>query len=163
MGADLSDVLMRSVYARGKARGHTVARLSGDDSGLRYPDKQLKCTVPFSTLPQCIFNKEKTNWRVIHTGRWSFDDHVTLGEGRAVCKLLRILASNHRMHRSKVASLQDNMPVAGSFAKGRSPAPGLINLIRIKAAQCVAAAITLFMPWVQTSVQPADAASRVLE
>jgi hypothetical protein len=158
--AHLSDSLMRSVYTRGRARGFTVARLDGDFSGLKHPEKEISRSIPFSLLPSGLFDKAITKWHLIEQKRWKYKDHVTLGEGRAVVRLLRFLGPLTSLHRSKFVSLQDNMPVSGSFSKGRSPSPPLLYLTRMKAAQCLAFGFSLFLPWVQTSIMPADEASR---
>jgi hypothetical protein len=160
--ADVSSALIQAIYTRGRARGFTVSRLSGDLSGLKYPSKETTRTVPFSLLPKKLFDKKQTPWKVIMQGRWKHKDHITLGEGRAVMKMLRAITPIASLHRSKIHSLQDNMPIAGVFTKGRSAAPSLMYLARMKAAHCLAAGITLILPWVQTTVMPADDSSRVL-
>ena len=60
-----------------------------------------------------------------------------------------------------VLSLQDNMATSGAFTKGRSAAPSLNFLARQRGATAVAADLGVMLPWVQTSLQPADEISRL--
>ena len=90
-------------------------------------------------------------------------DHITLGEGRAVIRLLDIVTRHRDFFRKKIISLEDNRPVACSMTKGRSPSPPLKYLLRRKAARCIAAQITLLLPWVETTRMPADHLSRLVE
>ena len=91
-----------------------------------------------------------------------FSDHIMLGETRSVVRLCRGLAQCASAHRCKVMSLQDNGATAGACAKGRSPAPALIFLLRQRTASLVAAELSAMLPWVQTKVMPADGLSRLL-
>ena len=77
---------------RGTQLGLTVPRLEGDLSGVRRPDKALVPPKPFSILPESLLKEE--NWIDIDWGRWKIQDHITLGEGRAVIRLLDILTRN---------------------------------------------------------------------
>ena len=94
-------------------------------------------------------------------GRWAYADHITLGEARVVVKLTRLLGSVDICHGHQVISLQDNMATSGAFTKGRSAAPSLNYLVRQRGATAVAADIGVMLPWVQTSLQPADEISRL--
>ena len=60
----------------------------------------------------------------------------------------------------KSVSLQDNMAVAGAYAKGRSGALALNFLARRRAARTLAGGIRDYLPWVETTKQPADETSR---
>ncbi|CAK0881855.1 unnamed protein product [Prorocentrum cordatum] len=63
-------------------------------------------------------------------------------------------------YRSKVISLEDNMPCSCAIAKGGSAA-GLLNfLLRRRCALCAAAELRLLLPWVEAWRMPADWASR---
>ena len=97
--------------------GFTVCRLDGKFRGLKRPDQRIGRTVPFTKLPDELFDCQ---WSPLLWGRWQWEEHITLGEGRAVLKLLNALAGETRCHRHRVLSLQDNRPVAGAFGKGRS-------------------------------------------
>ena len=83
-----------------------------------------------------------------------------LGEGRAVVKLVRGLASCPAAHGHKAASLQDNTAVSGSFSKGRSAAPALNYLARQRAGSSLASGVQVLLPWVESARQPADGLSR---
>ena len=117
-------------------------------------------TIPFSPLPDDVFDLD--HWHEILKGRWNVADHITLGEGRAVVKLLDIISQCINFHRLKVVSLEDNRPVSGSMAKGRSAAGALNFLCRRKAARTLAASLRILLPWVETKRMPADDLSRML-
>jgi len=144
----------------GMAPGRTVARLNGDMSGLRRPDREIRATVPFTRLAPSWFEEEA--WWDIACGRWLIADHIVLGEARALCKLCAILSTFPNAHGYKVASLQDNMSVSGAHAKGRSTAWALNRILRRKTALLTACSLRLFLPWVQTELQTADKLSRKL-
>ena len=96
----------------------------------------------------------------LDAGIWRFADHITVGEGRAVVRLVRLLASVKEAHGHRVGSLQDNSLVSGASSKGRSPSPALNYLARVKVASSLAADLQTLLPWVQTTRQTADAISR---
>ena len=75
--------------------------------------------------------------------------------------LARLLAAHPFAHRHRALDLEDNWATAGAGRKGRSASNSLNFLLRKKSASCLAAEISLSLPWVQTSVQPADGASRL--
>ena len=157
--ADFSKQMIRDVLEVGTAPGKTVARLSGDQSGLRFPDKPVsRTTLPFSRLPQGIF--DLSQWHDFLQGRWNAPDHITLGEARTVTKLVRQMACKAKAHRHVVISLQDNQPVSFSHAKGRATSWALNRVMRQKAASTISAQIRLLLPWVQSALQPADDISR---
>ena len=124
---------------------------------MKRPENLIGRTIPFTRIPDAILDAE---WTPLLWGRWRDADHITLGEGRTVIKLLELLAKEPRCHRRRLLSLQDNRPVSGSFAKGRSTAPPLNHLCRQKASFSLAAELQLLLPWVQTSRMPADELSR---
>ena len=117
-GRTISNKDFQDIMQFGESPGLTVRRLS-DFEGSKTPTN-LNATVPISLLPDRIFHPQY--WKVLGHGRWQFNDHITIGESRAVLKLLKRLSMFRYFHRSFVISLQDNLPTAGSMAKGRSPA-----------------------------------------
>ena len=145
----------------GRRPGYSVTELSVEFTGLRSPDRAIQRNIPFTRLPRSIFNEELHTWHVLQAGRWSYADHITLGEGRAVNKLLGMLAAHPGAHRMKVISLQDNMAAASAFANGRSAAPGLKHILRRRAAWSIAARLQFILPWTGTLLMPADEASRL--
>ena len=145
------------LFARGTRPDRNVAKLDGS-LGTKHAS-YLTPTVPFSRLPDSLFH-HRTHWTVLGSGRWRFGDHITLGEGRAVFKLFATLAAHSGSHRSKVLSLQDNMPTANAWARGRSSSIAVNYILRRKTAHCIGSEITAVLPWVETSKQPTDDASR---
>jgi len=157
--ADFSKQMMKDVLEVGIAPGKTVARLSGDQSGLKFPDKPVsRTTLPFSRLPQGIF--DLSQWHDFLQGRWNAPDHITLGEARTVTKIVRQMACKANAHRHVVVSLQDNQPVSFSHSKGRATSWSLNRCLRQKSAATLASSIRLLLPWVQSALQPADDISR---
>jgi hypothetical protein len=151
--------LIRACLEVGESPGMSVSRLDGDLSGLKFPAKTIKSTIPFSLLPAEMFSKDA--WSVVSCGRWMNPDHITLGEGRVVTKLAHLLASFPSAHGLKVITLQDNMPVAGANTKGRSTSWALNRVLRRKASATLTAAMRMYLPWIESDKQPADESSRL--
>ena len=116
-------------------------------------------SVPVTRVPQEITNYK--DWTEVQWGRWKWKDHITLGEGRAALRLLHILAGMETAHEHIVLSLQDNMALAGAWAKGRSPSQCLNFILRRKSGLCLASGILMLLPWVQSHLMPADHLSRL--
>ena len=155
----VSDAEAASVFRAARTLGFTVPRVSSDLSGLRRPEKALVSTTPYSTLPDGLLAQER--WHIMDHGKWRHLDHINLGEGRAVVRLARRLATDVRFHRRTIMSLEDNSSVAGSFGKGRSPSRPLNFLVRQFCASALVLGGRWLLPWVETLRQPADSASRL--
>jgi hypothetical protein len=162
VAAEWSQELFRECLDKGQAIGRTIARLSGELSGLRDPLKEIKATVPFSLLPKALFDPAVTTWKPLARGKWSHLDHITLGESRTVVRLLQMITREPGCRRHLCLTLQDNMPTACSMMKGRSPSPSLNYLLRKKAGLCLLAAVRVLLPWVESRLQPANEESRII-
>lgn len=147
-----------SLLRHGELLGRTVARLDVC-GGAKFGERDLQPTVPFTLLPDKFFVEER--WQLVSRGRWQYKDHITIGESRAVVKMLNRVAAWPRLHQHFLFSLQDNRPTACAMAKGRSTSFSLNRILRQKAAICLAACIRVALPWVETAKQPADKASRI--
>ena len=126
--------------------GLSISKLSGVFRGMKRPDLQIRRSTPFTKLPRHCLDADK--WHAVASGRWVYSDHVTLGESRAVNKILDLLRNHGACHEHKVLALQDNMATSGAYMKGRSPAPALNFLLRKRAGRCLAVRIQLLLPWV---------------
>ena len=157
VATDVTHDLALECFQQGQRPGRAVCKLNGDYDGERDPSTPFLRKVPFTRLPPSVF---ELDWTPLAAGRWAYEDHITLGEARAVVRLLRSLASTSRFHLKKVISLEDNAATAGSLAKGRSPSPALNYLCRQRAATTLASRLTLVLPWTETSRMPADDVSR---
>ena len=157
IGRKINNTLFREIMKSGEAPGYTVKRLSDFNGASRPHD--LQATIPTTLLPDSIFHDSE--WHTISYGRWRFHDHITIGEARAVVRLLKRLAMFPHFSRSMIISLQDNLPTACAMSKGRSSSYPLLRIIRQKSATCLASGLRLFLPWVQSAKQPADNASRL--
>ncbi len=118
VAADCDPADIRRCFEECLEPGFTVVRLDGHFEGLKNPSSKIGRNIPFTKVPEGLL---QADWRPMMRGRWQSEDHITLGEGRAVVRLLDLIASNSRCHRRRVLSLQDNRPVVGAMAKGRSP------------------------------------------
>ena len=146
------------LFRRSRILSYTVPRVDGDRSSLQRPDKGISRTAPRTHVSSDLLSLER--WKVVDQGRWSSKDHITLGEARVVVKLLRRVAGSKKWHDLILFSLQDNAAVAGAYGKGRSPSWPLLRLCRQKSSACLLANLRLILPWVNTSLQPADDTSR---
>ena len=146
------------LYRHAKQLSYTVPRVDGDLSGLKRPERAAMRTILAIVLDDAWFVEER--WRSIDKGRWGVADHITLGEGRTVIRLLRRLVSSVAWHGRLVVSLQDNRPICGAVSKGRSPAWHINRLCRQRASCTLAGAMRLLLPWIETVKQPADRDSR---
>ena len=106
---------VQQVLAVGMRPGFSVTKLSGEYTGRRRPEEPWRRRAPYSLLGSGLI--EGAVWHPVAAGRWSYADYIALGEGRAVVKLVRGLASCPAAHGHKAASLQDNTAVSGSFSK----------------------------------------------
>ena len=154
------DVII-DTYRAGTAPNVSICNLNGDLGRYTKHLKPLIPTIPITKLPPSLFDHSITQWLPIKFGRWLYHDHITLGEGRATLHLLQALVLLSKAHRHKVISMEDNQSWGCSAAKGRSPSIALNFLLRRKCALCVASQIHCILPWVQTSLMPADELSRV--
>ena len=161
VGATISQTDAWEVFEKGLTAGLTVARLSGDISNLRNPGKELARRTPFSRIPHHIFDPEQTNWIPIAHGKWRFNDHITLGEGRASMVAVEGIVKDVRAHRHIILSLQDNMAWSGASSKGRSTAPAMNFLLRRRASLSLLSEIKVPLPWCESNKQPADGLSRL--
>ena len=156
VGTVINNIELRSLLSQGELPGRTIRRL-GELDGVKNP-ADLRPTVPITRVEKSVFDPKR--WSVLMQGRWDRDEHITLGECRAVIKLLHNTSNHVDMHDCLIISLQDNMTTACAMRKGRSPSFGLLRLLRKKAAICLACGFKLFLPWVESHLQPADDASR---
>lgn len=154
----VSDDELRALRESSETLGRSVARLDGTLSGVKNPYKPLVPTVPYSLLPDSLFQLDR--WCEVEAGRWSFHDHITLGELRGVLKIVERLAANVGAHGKVHFSLQDNQVCAATMSKGRSASWPIMFLLRKKASLCLASALRLILPWVESKRMPADEISR---
>ncbi len=158
VATDISEAQLLQCWSSSFVPGKAVVKLDGS-LGKKFGDRtNLIPTIPFTRLPRSIFDAD---WTVLAHGRWKITDHITLGEGRAHFKILQGLVAQGDTHDTRIIALEDNFAVAASMSKGRSPAPALNYIVRRRAASSLAANIVADVPWIETSVMPADAASRL--
>ena len=137
----------------------TVSRLDGSIAHMRDPLKELKARIPIPRIPGAVLEEDRL-WVPIAQGRWKFNEHITLTEGRATNILLQRLALIPDAHGKTHISLCDNLGWCAASAKGRPPAYGLNQLLRRRAAILVASDMQVLHPWVDTHRMPANSLSR---
>ena len=148
----------QSLLHVGEAPGLTISNLNGSLDGLRDPHQELKRSKPFCRLPDALFHEGR--WIEVLAGRWRHADHITIGEARAVTKLLAWLSQVPSLVGRVLFSLEDNRPCACALTKGRSSSWGLNFYLRRRTAYSILCNFRLFLPWCQSSLMPADQASR---
>ena len=145
----------------GSQPSFTVSRLDGSTKHLRDPLKELKARIPVPRIPMSVIHGSR-KWFALSAGRWKYREHITLTEGRATNILLQRLALIPQSHGLRHLGLGDNLGWCAASAKGRSPAYGLNQLLRRRAALTIATDIQLLHPWVDTQRMPADSLSRTV-
>ncbi len=155
---EITEFEVDCLLKQGEMLGRSIARLDGNQ-GAKYPHRALVPTVPYTLLPEQLFWADR--WNAVEHGRWRFGDHITIGESRAVLKMLRRVSAWAGLQGKAVFTLQDNMPTASSMMKGRSPSFALNRILRMKAATCLAGRLRAYLPWVESARQPADELSRL--
>ena len=151
----------RDVFLTGAAPRKTVVSLDGNVDRIRHPERELRRVCPQTSVPQSFL--AAASWQDLSSGRWAFTDHITLGEGRAVVKVLQSIAPHPHSHNHRVISLEDNMPVSCAHSKGRSSSYPLNAIMRRKSSYTLACNIRLILPWVDTKSMPADHLSRLVD
>jgi len=149
--------LMIKILHGGLRPGRTIARLDGTVAGLHDPLKEMIARIGVSHVPA---EADSLPWSPVLYGRWKWQEHITLGEGRVTLKLLEVLAGLASCHSHICPTLVDNEPWAAACAKGRSPSRPLVLLLRRRLALLTAAQIDMPLPWINTKRQAADALSR---
>jgi hypothetical protein len=158
VGTKVSSHELACMFECSEHLGHTLARASGDLSGLRNTNLLSSPSIPFTKLPHTLFVQER--WVSINAGRWKVAEHITLGESRGIVKVLEAVSLVPRLHGSLLFSLCDNMACAGAHSKGRSCVFSFNRTIRRKAVLALSCFIRTLLPWVETIRMPADDLSR---
>ena len=157
VGTRCFHALVRKCFEGDLAPGYSVVKLDGNTAGLTNPFRAIGRTIPFTKVPDQILDSP---WAPLKWGRFSWPEHITIHEAKTVVMLMEALAADVRCHRFRVLSLQDNRPVPGAFAKGRSTAGSLDYVCRQRAALAIAAELSMLPPWTQSKLMPADELSR---
>ena len=74
----------------GEEPGFSLSEHDRGLRGLQKPSEGIRLTRPFSRLPRSLFDDSR--WVELQAGRWQAADHITIGEARAVTKVLSWLA-----------------------------------------------------------------------
>ena len=132
----------QSLLYVGEAPGLTISNLNGSLNGLKDPHNELKRSKPFCRLPDALFNEGR--WIEVLAGRWRHADHITIGEARAVTKLLAWLSQVPSLVGRVLFSLEDNRLCACAMTKRRSSSWGLSFCLRRRTAYSILCNFRLF-------------------
>lgn len=112
---------------------------------------------PAATAP------EQYHWSTVISSPWSRQEHINALEIRAVASAVRWVLSFPHSVGCRVAVLCDSLVTVFSVTKGRSSSPMLLPRLRQLASLVLASGLRLYLRWVPTELNPADAPSRAHE
>ena len=93
-------------------------------------------------------------------GKWDREEHNNILEARGVVAVLRHLSRSSPAWHKRVLIFTDSLVTLGCLGKGRSSARGLLRVCRQAAAIQLACRIRLYLRWVPSERNLADAPSR---
>ena len=100
-------------------------------------------------------------WTLLFAWKWHKEEHNTLGEARATtASIQHCVRSGPGCWGHRLLSIGDSQAVIGAVAKGRSSSPGLMYQLRRMAASLLSASMRLYMRYVASADNQADASSR---
>ncbi len=105
---------------------------------------------------------DSVRWRTIVSSRWSWDDHINTLELAALIAGVRWQVSSPQAVGKRLLALCDSTVVVGAVSKGRSSSPSLRVGCRRLAAWLLASGTRLYVRWLPTDQNPADAPSRLV-
>ena len=117
---------------------------------VRTGDEQIPLSWTDGTLP----------WHDVLARAHSYHEHITVCEARVLLRSYEIAAKIPQFRRARMLALEDNQAVKGSWAKGRSAAWPLNQILRRRAAIEGGSSIELATAWVGTLRMPLDKLSR---
>ena len=117
---------------------------------------------PTSPLPRHLDHRLTGHrWRTIVSSAWRWPEHINILEARALLTGIRWTVSSPSGFRCRLFSLCDSLVVVHAARKGRSSSYPLLRVLRQVAAISLACGIQLYINWIATEVNPADAPSRL--
>jgi hypothetical protein len=113
---------------------------------------------PFET--EAAKQPTSCKWSTIISSPWSHREHINSLEIRAVSSAIKwILSFPHSISR-RVGILSDSLVAIFSITKGRSSSPMLLPRLRQLASSVLASGLRLYLSWIPSEYNPADAPSR---
>jgi integrase len=106
---------------------------------------------------------ESARWAVIVASKWKFEEHINVLELRAFVTAVQWLLSRPGARATRLLLWADSTVVVGAVRKGRSSKFLLLRLLRSLTATLLAHDAQVFVNWVPTEKNPADAPSRRFE
>lgn len=102
-------------------------------------------------------------WTALFAGRFKYDEHIGVKEGRAAVWSMRHICRNSVNHGVRHLLLTDNFGVVCSLDKGRSSARCILQICRRSAALQIATGCIFAYRWLASEYNPADRPSRRFE
>ena len=89
VAAYLGALAIKEVLRAGVAPLRLAARLESDSLAVHWVRERFRATLPRSMAPLALL--AQATWVNIAAGRWKWSDHTTLGESRAILRVLQIV------------------------------------------------------------------------
>lgn len=118
-------------------------------------------TNPFDS--QAAAAPDQHHWSTIIASPWRRKEHINALEIRAVSSAVRWILSFSHSVGCHAAILCDSLVTVFSVTKGRSSSPMLLPRLRQLASLLLASGLRLYLSWVPSEFNPADAPSRAHE
>ncbi len=114
--------------------------------------------VQFDEVPATLM--ESSKWSVVCSRKWKDKENILKTEARALVWSLRHQLRNSACHGKKLVAFVDNLPLALACCKGRATSQLLTPCLRQICALLLCSGSRMFVRWVPSELNPADAPSR---
>lgn len=116
-----------------------------------------------SRLQRSMSNFVSTaRWRTLVSARWRRKEHINVLESTALRTAVTWTRSHANSTNKRLLVLSDSAVVVLAHSKGRSSSKSLLFQCRRTAALLLASGLRLYVRWLPSSANPADAPSRLL-
>jgi hypothetical protein len=99
-------------------------------------------------------------WKTLVSAQWRSEEHINSLEVRSISTAVRRVLSSPLSIRHRLLIISDSQVAVGALSKGRSSSFNLLRRIRPITALLLASGLQLFLRWIPSASNPADAPSR---